>query len=109
MTAAYEIKALSLTKDRLEGILAAHGARDYLLVFIVYDFSPAALQAEGNAVQNTLCLRMYDFFAGWLAHLVIASGETVDSLILALIRIYNEQFCEEIEQDQSIKVTLATP
>ncbi len=102
----FEVKGLTLDSGGVDKVLELHGRHHYPLFILAVGFRPSKLQDELNMLENTFAVRLIDFMLTKLAELAAQSKKTPDALIRELIDIYNVAFCEQVENDESIKVLI---
>lgn len=103
----YEVKAFPLDQAAVDRILPAHGRHAYTLFILTLGFKPPELQTVLCSMENTLALHLVDHCLAIFAGLCSISGESPQELLKELISTYNEEFCEQIENDPSIKIQVA--
>jgi hypothetical protein len=104
--AIYEIKALPLSQAEKERVLGTHGAHDYPLFILAPGFDPADIKDEVNSLENTFALNLEDFIITKLSDIIVSASIHPDDLLTHILKIYNEVFCTELENDPSIRITL---
>lgn len=107
LVTAYEIKALTLTQAGVSRVLPSHGTHDYSLFVLALDFRPRSLQDELNGYQNTFAVSLVDFMLTKLADIQSIAGDSVADVLVEIVDVYNREFCENIENDPTIRITLA--
>lgn len=105
IVAAYEVKGHQLTEPNMQRILETHGQHDYPLFVVATAFAPL-LQDKLNSLENTFAIHLIDFMLSLLGQIQAVSRQGLAALIRELVEIYNDEFCEKIEQDTSIKISI---
>jgi len=100
----YEVKAFPLDQAAVDRILPAHGSHSYTLFILSLGFKPPELRTVLCSMENTLALNLVDHCLAIFAGLCSISGESPQALLQELILTYNEEFCDKIENDPSIKI-----
>lgn len=104
--ASYEVKGHQLTEPIKRQVLEAHGKHDYPLFVVAAGFAPL-LQDELNSFDNTFAVHLVDFMLTLLGEIQSVSKKGLAILIREMIEIYNHEFCEKIEQDRTIMISIA--
>jgi hypothetical protein len=106
MVTAYEVKGVTLTQQGADRFLPLHGEHEYGLFILALDFRPKSLQDELNAYKNTFAVSILDFLLTKLADIQAIDGSSTEEIIQLIITVYNSEFCEKIENDESIKIVV---
>jgi len=101
--AVFEVKGMTLDRSGVDRILPAHGRHGYPLFILALDFEPS-LKQDLNEKENTFAMDLDDYFWTVFSETVVDSNTKPIELLRHLIDVYNEEFCEKIEHDRSIRV-----
>lgn len=103
-----EVKAGTVSEDDCLHVLNAHGNHDYLLLLCAGRFKTISARELFNEFERSIAILTEDFVLSEFASTVIQSGKDADDLIWELLDIYNVEFCDHIENDESIKIRLSS-
>jgi hypothetical protein len=106
LLASYEVKGVTLDQAGIDRVLGLHGQHDYPLCIVALDFNPLKLRDALNSLENTFGVRLEDFLLTTLVGIVVATKRAPSEVLMAMFEIYNSEFCEQIEGDETLKVYL---
>lgn len=106
LTEAFEVKGKPIDETEITRVLETHGRHDYPLFILAPDFVPRTKKDELNAMENTFAVDLDDFYWTTFAEICVERKEGTSKLLTELVEAYNEEFCEKIEQDPSIRITV---
>ena len=101
---SYEVKGNIVTQSTADKVLSTHGKHQYPLFILALGFHPLTLQTELNSLENTFAVHLVDFMLTKLSDICVQHDADIQSVMHMIIRTYNSRFCEEIENDDSIKI-----
>lgn len=102
----YEVKGVTINRAAAEMILRTHGEHGYALFILGLGFNPPELKDKLSSLENTFAIGLEDFVLTLLSELVLATAISPEELLMELVKIYNVEFCDRIENDVSIKIVL---
>lgn len=104
VSTVFEIKGKVLDTNAIDRILPTHGRHTYPLFILALGFRPSSLKREINEKTNTFAIDLGDYFWTVFSELAISTNMPPSTLLSDLINIYDEEFCEKIEHDSTIKI-----
>lgn len=104
--AVFEVKAITLDKTAIDRILPAHGKHDYPLFILGFGFESPNFKSKLNEMKNTFAINLDDYFWTIFSEIAINTTMVPTEILGCLIKIYNEEFCDKIEQDNAIKINV---
>lgn len=103
---ALEIKDVIIDKATWDRVLATHGEHDYALFVLGTGFRPKGLQQSIGSLAATYAVHLADFMIT-LVFTTAADKSLQPSVVLSeILAIYNSDFCEVIEEDPSLRITM---
>lgn len=109
LTLAIEVKAGLIDRTGWKRVEDTHGQHDYDLFLLTGGYRPLTLQFEISSLSKTFALHLTDFL--FTCMFFISSDESIPmpQVLDSILKIYNREFCEEIEKDDSIRIELVVP
>lgn len=103
---ALEVKDAEINEAAWERVEQTHGQHDYALFVLATSFRPAALQFEISGHAGTFAVHLADYLMTLV--FTISADEKVgtSSVLDDIVTIYNSEFCDEVEWDAGIKITV---
>ncbi len=108
LIAVYEVKAFQLDQAGVDRLLPTHGKHDYPLFVLAESFKPTELKTALSSMGRTFAISLVDYCLAVFSELCLVTGRQPDELLREVIEVYNEEFCEKIENDESIKIRVST-
>lgn len=102
--AVFEVKGLKLDQFAIAKILPTHGRHEYPLFILGLDFVPYGLKAKLNGLENTFAINLEDYFWTVFSELTVAMKLSTSEILKQIIAIYNDEFCGNIEQDNTVRI-----
>lgn len=102
----FEVKGMILDKTAVDRILPAHGQHDYPLFILGLGFEPPDFKLKLNEMKNTFAINLDDYFWTIFSEIAINTTMLPTEILNCLVKIYNEEFCDKIEQNSAIKIAV---
>ncbi len=103
---ALEVKDAVIDSVVWQRVEATHGRHDYALFVLGTSFRPKQLQQEISSLEATYALHLADFLMTLVFTISADEGVPPEQVLTDILDLYNREFCEQIEKDASIKITL---
>jgi hypothetical protein len=103
---AIEVKDCQVDELVWSRVKATHGKHDYTLLLLGTSFRPLGIQAIIGGHSNTIAAHLADYFLSLVFMTVAEEGVGVASVFQDILEIYNTEFCDGVEGDSSIKITV---
>ena len=106
---AVEVKIAEVDETAWGRVAQTHGRHDYPLFLLAKGFRPKSLQRRISNQENTFALHLVDFLMSLIFTTALDEDRDVGEILKEVVEIYNREFCEQIEQNSSIKISFHTP
>ncbi len=101
-----EIKDAIIDETVWGRVEATHGQHDYALFVLGTGFRPAGLQQAISSLAATYALHLTDFLLTLVFTIAADENHPPSDVLSEILAIYNQEFCEEIEGDPSIRISM---
>lgn len=106
LTIAVEVKSATINKDGWTRVAETHGAHDYDLFLLTSGYQPSQLQGNICRLSRTYAFRLLDFLLTLVFVIANDENKSGNEVMDEILLIYNDRFCDEIEEDPSIRIEL---
>ena len=103
---ALEIKDDVIDETAWGRVEATHSEHDYALFVLCVAFRPTTLQYKICSLASTYALHLADFLLTLVFTIAARENQTPSNVLDEIVTIYNEEFCGEIENDSSIRISM---
>ena len=99
-----EVKDAIIDATAWGRVQATHGEHDYALFVLGAAYHPPALQQEISSLMATYALHLADFLLTLVFTIAADENQMPSDVLAEVLTIYNQEFCEEVENDPSIRI-----
>lgn len=106
IVSVYEVKGVPLTQAEMHRVLGTHGKHFYPLFVLAPAYAPPELKEALNSLENTFAANIEDFVVTKLSDILSSNQIQPEELLRAIIDTYNRVFCQQLENDPSIMISI---
>lgn len=107
MLLAVEVKDAIIDEVGWGRVSSTHGKHDYPLFVLGIGFSPPKIQQTISSQSLTFALHLADFVLSTMALSSIDEGVPLQAVLSQVLEIYNSVFCDQVENDPSIRISIS--